>query len=64
MAEDPKSFSVVRALSNLTGEDYWEIKHQSYAEAFERAVVILEEGGIEHARRFLIRYGLPDPKQT
>lgn len=63
--EERKAMSVVKALSNLTGGNYWALKDLTYAEAFDRAVVIFEECGlIDDVRTFMVEYGLPDPRDT
>ncbi|MCR4277412.1 MAG: hypothetical protein NUV80_00355 [Candidatus Berkelbacteria bacterium] len=58
-----KAISVIKALSNLTDLVYVDLKTLSYAEAFERAVIIISEYElIDDLRGFLACYGLPDPR--
>lgn len=58
-----KAISVIKALSNLTDVVYDDLKPLSYAEAFERAVIIISEYElIDDVREFLVSYGLPDPR--
>lgn len=63
--EERKAMSVVKALSNLTGDNYWALKDLTYADAFEQAALILEESKlIDDVREFMVSYGLPDPRNV